>query len=116
MQKNAITGIIPLILDTGASVSITNNLGDFLTSPLPVQHTTLQGIAAGLEVRGIGTATYTVLDNAGKPVTLNIPGTLYVPACPSRLLCPQQILTIDHTGTASCTITTTGVTLLLHRR
>jgi hypothetical protein len=41
MQKNAITGIIPLILDTGASVSITNNLGDFLTSPLLVQHTTL---------------------------------------------------------------------------
>jgi len=115
VQKHAMTGIIPLILDTGASVSVTSSLGDFLTSPTPVKRTTLQGIAAGLEVKGIGTATYTVLNDAGHPVTFQIPGMLYVPGCPSRLLCPRQLLATDNTGTASCNITTSGVTLTLHQ-
>jgi hypothetical protein len=113
-RQHAITGIILLILDTGASVSVTNNIGDFLTPPNPVQRTTLQGIAAGLEVRGLGTASYTVLDDAAQPATMNVPGTLHVPACPSRLLCPRQILASDRTGAATCSITTSGMTLFLH--
>jgi hypothetical protein len=113
-RKCAITGTISLILDTGASVSVTGCIGDFKHPPKPVQCTTLHGIASGLVVQGVGTTTYTVLDNEGAPVTLNIPGTLYVPKCPSRLLCPRQILATDSSGQAACTVTTTGIDLTLH--
>jgi hypothetical protein len=113
-RGRAITGVLSLILDTGASVGVTHCLGDFKTPPTPVQSTTLQGIAAGLTVRGVGTATYTVLDDTGHPVTLHIPGTLYVPGCPSRLLCPRQVLVSDTSGEARCTLTTKGIHLFLN--
>ena len=82
-RQSALTSIIPLILDTGASVTVTNCVDDFVTPPRPVQNTTLQGIASGLEVHGVGTVNYTVMNNEGYPVTITIAGTLYVPKCPS---------------------------------
>ncbi len=112
-RRRAITGTIPIILDTGASVSVTNCCGDFKRPPHPVQSTTLQGIAAGLVVKGVGTSSYTVLDDAGQPVTLEIPGTLYVPECPSHLLCPRQLLSTDTSGKSACTITQHGIHLTL---
>jgi hypothetical protein len=48
----------------------------------------LSGIGSGLKFKGIGTARYKL---AGK-IELFIGNTLYVPDCPSRLLCPQQLL------------------------
>ncbi len=50
-----------LIVDTGASGSISHEISDFISTPRPVQPTTLQGIASGLKVDGIGTAAYTFL-------------------------------------------------------
>ena len=78
---------IRLILDSGASISISNCLSDFISPPSKVQSTTVRGIGAGLQVKGIGTVRYILSDGR----TLEIENVLYVPDCPVRLLCPQQL-------------------------
>jgi hypothetical protein len=82
-----------LIVDTGASVSISHELSDFISPPRPVQPSTLQGIASGLTVDGIGTAAYTFSTAIGEQTTVTLPNTLYVPSCTARLLCPRHLAT-----------------------
>jgi hypothetical protein len=65
-----------LIVDTGASVSISHEISDFISTPRPVQPTTLQGIVSGLKVDGIGTAVYTFLTATGERTTVTLPNTL----------------------------------------
>ena len=79
---------IRLIVDSGATACISNSLSDFTGPPRAVQPTTLSGIGGGLKVKGIGTARYKLAGN----IELLIEDMLYVPDCPSRLLCPQQLL------------------------
>jgi hypothetical protein len=104
---------VMLNVDTGASVSITPDLSDLTTKPRPVQPTLLQGIASGLQVLDIGTAQYTFLASDGTEVTLHLHDTLYVPGCPTRLLCPRHLaavtgidgdgfLSFHQTATLSC--------------
>ena len=50
----------------------------------------LQGIGGGT-VEGFGTVTYCIPHLHKLDFTLHIENTLYVPSCPSRLLCPQQL-------------------------
>ena len=83
---------IPLILDTGASVSVSNDRADFVGPIHQVQNTTLQGIASGLPIHGVGTVTYTISTSAGTPLEVTIPNVLFVPNCPGRLICPRQLL------------------------
>jgi hypothetical protein len=91
-RTHVLTNIISLIIDTGASISVTNCVADFITPLRPVQQSTLQGIAAGLAIKGLGTVRYTVKDDLGGQQVFTIPKVLYVPDCPSRLLCPRQLL------------------------
>jgi len=124
-RQHALTNTISLILDTGASVSITNCLADFTTPIKAVQHTTLQGIATGLVVKGLGTDRYTIADDAGRTRHLDIPEVLFVPDCPSRLICPRQLLasTKDpsaimhvHTGNVQLCFWGSTITVPYHAR
>ena len=101
---------LQLILDTGASVSVSPNKEDFIGSIRPVQSTTLKGIASGLSVSGTGTVKYTCRDDRGEPLHITIPDTLYVPTCPVRLICPRQLLAAFKQP-ATCEITTTSITI-----
>jgi hypothetical protein len=101
-RQHALTNVVSLILDTGASISVSNCSADFVSPVRPVQHTTLKGIAAGLTIKGIGTVRYCVRDDQGVQRDITIPGVLFVPDCPSRLLCPRQLLT--STGDSSATM------------
>jgi hypothetical protein len=84
-------GMYPIVIDTGASATITPCLTDFVQPPQPVQHTEIKGIASGLAVESIGTVAYTFINNDQKKQVLTLANVLYVPTCTSRLLCPRQI-------------------------
>jgi hypothetical protein len=82
---------VPIIIDSGASVSITPHLSDFVSPPSPVQPAEIKGIASGLQIHGMGDISYTFTNDLGQPQTLILHNCLYVPQCPVRLLCPRQI-------------------------
>jgi hypothetical protein len=82
---------IMLIVDSGASISITNDVMDFVTPPRPIQPTMLQGIASGLAVRGIGTVQYNFVTETGTTLQVQLHNTLFVPDCTTRLLCPRHL-------------------------
>jgi hypothetical protein len=65
--------MVPIILDTGASISISPYSTDFIGEIKPVQNITLKGIASGLTVTGIGTIQYTFQNdsNEHQQITLN---------------------------------------------
>ena len=83
---------VPLLFDTGASVSCTFNRHDFISPIRPVQPMTIQGIASSLTVKGIGTVQYTLPTTTGTTTSIIIHDVLFVPDCPSRLICPRQLL------------------------
>jgi hypothetical protein len=81
----------PIIIDTGASITISPHRTDF-TSPIrPVQDIEIKGIAAGLKVLGIGDINFHVFDDSGTLHSVILKDSLYVPQCSSRLLCPRQL-------------------------
>jgi len=82
--------IVPLIIDTGASVTVSPCLTDFVGPIRPVQDVAIQGIASGLKVKGIGTLSYKFHNDSGSSQILTIDGALYVPQCTARLICPRQ--------------------------
>jgi hypothetical protein len=83
--------MVPLILDTGASISITPFKSDFITPIQPVQHVSIKGIASGLTATGIGDVSYTFINDAGESQQLLLRNCLHVPSCAVRLICPRQI-------------------------
>lgn len=91
--------MVPLILDTGASITISPFKSDFVSKIRPVQKVKIQGIAAGLNVEGIGDLSYSFYNDNGDLQTLLLHDCLYVPTCSVRLLCPRQIGdTTHHSG------------------
>ena len=82
---------INLIIDSGASVTITPFKEDFVSKIRPAQAVTLKGIAGGCDVEGIGTVEYLLPRQHQPPFKLRIEDVIYVPSCPSRLVCPQQL-------------------------
>ena len=81
----------PIVIDTGASATITPCCTNFIRPPQPVQHTEIKGIASGLTVAGIGTVAYTFINDAQEKQTLILDNVLHVPQCTLRLLCPRKI-------------------------
>ena len=83
--------MVPLIIDTGASVTITPFKTDFISPIQPVQPTQIQGIASGLQVVGKGDVSYTFKNDLEHSQTITLTDCLYVSQCSVRLLCPHQI-------------------------
>jgi hypothetical protein len=80
----------PVIFDSGASVAISGNKGDFVGDTVPpFRELTLGGMAKGTRVEGIGLVHWT-FHNGRETLTLALK-CYYVPNCQVRLLSPQRL-------------------------
>jgi hypothetical protein len=82
----------PVIWDSGASISISSHLSDFV-GPLSSTPTgiRLQGIAKGLSIHGVGHVAWSFVDNKGMLRTLKLPA-YHVPRAIARLLSTTSLL------------------------
>jgi hypothetical protein len=76
-------------IDNCASYSISFDKNDFITPLKPVRQKVkgLGGVFEGLQTEII---EWTIEDDEGMPYFIKLPGSLYVPNSPSRLLSPQH--------------------------
>ena len=80
-----------LVFDTGASVSISNTLSDFVSWDATSDVPALQGITTQAPVQGSGIVRWTVTDDNGRPHHIET-DAYYVHAAKVRLLSPQRYL------------------------
>jgi len=92
-------------------VSVSPDRSDFVGPIIPIQHSTLQGIAAGLPIGGTGTVRYTCQDNNENHIPILLKDVLFVPNCPSHLICPRQLL---HALPGDATASITENSIVLH--
>jgi len=111
-----IPDMVPLILDTGASISITPFKSDFITAIRPAQHVSIKGIASGLTATGIGNIAYSFLNDAGETQQLILCNCLYVPSCAVQLICPRQIGATTANANDGLLATHSTATLFVHGR
>jgi hypothetical protein len=82
---------VPVIFDTGASLSITPYSADFIVPPTAPKNTIkLGGMAGNLDIMGVGTVSWTFLASNGLEIQIR---TLayWVPNAKARLLSPQKL-------------------------
>jgi hypothetical protein len=76
-------------IDNRASYSISFDKNDFFTPLKPVRQK-VKGLGGVLDGLQTGTIEWTIEDDEGMPYVIKLPGSLYVPTSPSRLLSPQH--------------------------
>ena len=64
--------MVPLIFDTGASISLSPVRSDFIGPIRPVQHVHIKGIASGLQAEGVGDISYNFTNDAGQSQTITL--------------------------------------------
>ena len=79
----------PIMVDNGASYSITNDLRDFIEPPVQ-KGIKINGFDGSKTSARTGTVQWKILDDDGKPHTITLPGTNYVPTAETRMLSPQH--------------------------
>ncbi len=79
----------PIICDTGASTSLTTDLGDFACPPVFGSWGMMQTVSGLAELQALGTVSWTVCLSDGTPFTIEMPA-YYVPTAPARLFSPQE--------------------------
>jgi len=106
--------MVPLVFDTGASITITPIKTDFIGPIKPVQHVQIKGIASGLQAAGIGDVSYSFVNDSGATQTLCLRNCLYVPDCVVRLICPRQIGAETGNPADGLYATQAATTLIVH--
>ena len=79
-----------LIVDNGASASITPHLTDFI-SPLQPINSKVKGIGGHAQATYKGTVQWKIQDDQGQSHHFTLPNSYYVATAPSRILCPQHL-------------------------
>jgi hypothetical protein len=93
---------MPIVIDTGASVSLTPILSDFISPLVPTQLTELKGLTSKTNVVGKGLVEWPIRDY------WNVPGVIttsayYVPNASIRLFSPQSYFQ-EHDNQGRCVI------------
>ena len=81
----------PIVIDTGASVSLTPQPEDFVGPIRPPSLKSLQGLKGSVNIVGEGTVEWRVRDVLGQVRTISTKG-FYVPSASVRLFSPQTYL------------------------
>ncbi len=79
----------PIMVDNGASYSISNDLRDFLTPPTKLGPK-IQGFAGSSTASWIGTVEWHIQCDSGLVHTITLPNTSYVPQAELWMLSPQH--------------------------
>ena len=80
----------PLMVDNGASASITPHLADFISPPKPI-NSKVKGIGGHAQATYKGTLQWKIQDDQGQSHRFTLPNSYYVATAPSRILCPQHL-------------------------
>ena len=85
-------GSFPIIWDSGASISVTNNKANFLTfTKVSPRHINMMGVAQGLKFSGFGEVLWSFLDEKGTLHSFKLPA-LYIPSATTRRLSTTSLL------------------------
>ena len=80
------------MIDSGASISITDDINNFVTPPTPFNCPShIEGIGKGLSVAGRGRVSWDVVDVNGVRAPL-VTESFYCPDSPVKLFSPQSYL------------------------
>ena len=98
--------LLPIVIDSGASISLTANYNDFVGPIRPATITELQGLSHTTKVHGVGQVKWTVRDVFGTTRIIKTQA-YYVPEATVRLFSPQTYfreqqkghLQLDHSRT-----------------
>jgi hypothetical protein len=92
---------LPIVLDTGASWSVTPDVNDFVGDIAPADVTELKSLDAKIQVHGVGTVEWEIRDAVGEVQTIRTKA-LYVPSAEVRLFSPQVYLKEHKKGELVC--------------
>ena len=85
-------GSFPIIWDSGASISVTNDKANFLTfTKVSPRHNNVMGVAQGLKFSGFGEVLWSFLDEKGTLRSFKLPA-LYIPSATTCLLSTTNLL------------------------
>jgi hypothetical protein len=108
---SAAVGDVPLVINTGASISISPLRSNFVNGVVVSKTNALQGLSDGAHVQGEGMVSWTLQDNEGAIKRIKTKA-LFVPLAKVRLLSPQTLF--QEQGTGSMELTSTSLQLHLH--
>jgi hypothetical protein len=93
---------LPIVLDTGASWSVTPSLDDFVSTIKPSTIGDLKSLDNTIKVHGIGTVEWVIQDMHGNTRAIRTKA-LYVPSAGVRLFSPQSFFMDNLDGKLVCT-------------
>ena len=79
-----------LMVDNGASASITPYFTDFITPPQPI-NSKVKGIGGHAQATYKETVQWKIQDDQGQTHRFTLPNSYFVATAPSRILCPQHL-------------------------
>ena len=103
---------MPIVIDSGASISITGRGSDFIGPIHPIPSTTIQGLNHTLDVKGKGMVRWEVVDQNGELCVIETMA-YYIPEAQVRLFSPKTYFDEQSNDVANFNMNKKGVKLTL---
>ena len=102
---------VPVVIDSGASTSVTPFRDDFVDKMIPLKNETVDGITETASIEGVGTVEWKVFDDVGNPGTIRT-FAYFMPKAKIRLFSPQKYFQ-ERKFDGPCVLTRKGCLLTL---
>lgn len=97
VSENSTDRTLPVVIDSGASLSVTPIESDFVGPIVPLKNSTVRGLTSTTVIRGIGTVRWTIRDLENVIATIETKA-YFIPEAEIRLFSPQVYLQEQHGG------------------